>query len=1082
MIKSASIFLAVVLLMSLPAVAAEGKRIVPLNPGFETEGSPGLPQGWKASGPASVDTTVFHGGRASLRLHHAEPASSSVFSEPLPLQVGRFYRLRAWLRTVDAFTNPADRYPTPVAACLTMESFPFTNHSPAAGASSEWREVTVTFVATRASDRIGLHLGYNGKAGGTAWFDDVELEEIADITAVVPAETIQRFGKAFRFSDRGWTFLHIEGKPYSRGYQHGYLMAAEIAAYMEKLAVLQNSANPTQGWSQLRLLTDALLLRQYEEEYLLEMRGMADGMNARKTAMKHKSGPIELLDIVAINSAIDLGQMDSALARTAMPLSGRDFPPAGEEQIPDRLHKCSGLLANRSATTNGDLVFFQMFMWNGYTGVSFNLICDMVPESGRRLVYETFPGGIHSGTDFYLNDAGIMIGETTVQQTPFDITGIPQSDRIRKAAQYATSVDDVVRILDSRNNGLYTNDWLIADARRNEIAVMLQGTKKYKLWRGRNREFPGDTTDFYWCVNNAKDPEVRKEYIPDAQNSPMDINFSPSNRDIVMFDFYQQNRGKIDLAAAIGLMASSPVNRPHACDGKVTTGEMAREMVFMAHYGKTTLREKIPGETPRMPLLPDAVPHLTLGYTTFSPKVLSAMIQALPVPRGDAAQSVGSAVPAEENQAKPAAPQGDAARSVGTAADISAVSDLYAFPASKLWSNTVYPASARENWLVSASAAYHGLLRRLPADGAEAAVAMRDSLAEMNDRLLFLVGQEGNLAAVQGERDYGRYGTYQIPRIRGTFLLHQLHLAMGSQAFSAFMKELHARFQNRPISNLQFKELLRKASPDQALADAAEQWLTRIDLPSPALSASSRQDNGQWQVTLEVVQPQAPHFRFWTTVRLETKKKSFWKSIEVKAGRQSFEFALTDKPVRLVFNAGNDIPAANDRFFTFSHFNDRFASTRVVYGTCREIEAFHSLGLRFCTVLADAFSEILPALHKDSELSRALQADSDLIVLGGSEDNLLSRELGEKLGLELGKNWFSWNGRVYGQENDGLLVVYPNPDNPRRMVTLIVANSALQLYQMTKSYQILPSWALFRGDTVVERGYHHPAAFSIDLN
>ncbi|MCX6558514.1 MAG: C45 family autoproteolytic acyltransferase/hydrolase [Candidatus Aminicenantes bacterium] len=1064
MIKSANIFLVVVLFLSLSVVAAEERRIIPLNPGFETNGNPGLPAGWKVVGPAeraSADTTVFHGGHASLRLRHAEPASSSVFSEPVKLQVGRFYRLRAWLRTVDAFTNPADRYPTPVAACLAMESFPFTNHSPAAGASSEWREVTVIFVATRAIDRIGLHFGYNGKASGTAWFDDVQLEEITDIGAVVPAETIQRYGKAFRFSDRGWTFLHIEGKPYSRGYQHGYLMANEIATYMEKLAVLQNSANPAQGWSQLRLLTDALLLRQYEEEYLLEMRGMADGMNARKTVMKHKSGPIELLDIVAINSAIDLGQMESALARTATPLSGRDFPPAGEEQIPDRLHKCSGLLANRSATANGDLVFFQMFMWNGYTGVSFNVMCDMVPESGRRLVYETFPGGIHSGTDFYLNDAGIMIGETTTQQTPFDGSGIPQSDRIRKAAQYATSVDDVVRILTTRNNGLYTNDWLIADARRNEIAVMLQGTKKYKLWRGRDREFPGDTTDFYWCVNNAKDPEVRKEYIPDAQNSPFDLNFSPSNRDIVMFDFYRQNRGKIDLAAAIGLMASSPINRPHACDGKITTGEMAREMVFMAHYGKTTLREKIPGETPRMPLLPDAVPHLTLGYTTFSPRVLSAMIQTLP-----AAQGVGTAAPVATK----------------LVADVSALADLYAFAADKLWSNTVYPASAQENWFVSASAAYHGLLRRLPADGAEAAAFMRDSLTEMNDRLLFLIGQEGNLTAVQAERNYGRYGSYQIPRIRGTFLLHQLHLAMGSQAFSAFMKDLHARFRNRPMSNMQFKEILSKAALDQALVDAAEQWLTRPDLPAPALSASSKQDNGQWKVTLEVVQPQAPYFCFWTTVRLETEKKSFWKPIEVKAGRQSFEFVLADKPVRLIFNAGNDIPTANDRFFTFSHFNDRFASTRVVYGTCREIEAFHSLGLRFCTVLADAFSETLPPLHKDSEVTQTMRTDSDLIVLGGSEDNLLTRELGEKLGLKLGKNWFSWNGQVFGQENDGLLAVYPNPDNPRRMLTLIIANSALQLYQMTKAYQILPSWALFRGENVVERGYHYPAVFSIDLN
>jgi hypothetical protein len=1058
MIKTMGIVLILFLSLSVPAVAAEGTRVAVMNPGFEANGPQGLPAGWRVSGQSeqvAADHNVFHAGHSSLRLSQNEVSKTSVFSEPLNLRVGRFYRLCAWVHTVDAFTNPADRYPTPVAACLTMESFPFTNHSPAVGATTEWRKVETVFVATRAADRIGLHLGYNGGASGTAWFDDIQLEEVEDISTVVPAETIQRYGKAFRFTDRGWIFLHIEGKPYSRGFQHGYLMADEIAAYMEKLAVLQNTANPVQGWTQLRLLTDALLLRQYEEEYLLEMRGMAEGMNARKVAMKHKIGPMELLDIVAINSAIDLGQMDSALPKTATLLSGRDFPPAGEEQIPDRLHKCTGLLANRTATINGDLVFFQMFMWNGYTGVNFNVICDMAPEQGKRLVYQTFPGGIHSGTDFYLNDAGIMIGETTVQQTSFVSTGIPQSDRIRKAAQYAASIDDVVRILTTRNNGLYTNDWLIGDARSNEIAVLLQGTKKYKLWRGRNREFPGNTTDFYWCVNNAKDPEVRKEYIPDPQNSPFDLNFSPSNRDISMFKFFQQNRGKIDVNAAIGLMASSPINRPHACDGKITSGEMAKEMVFMIHYGKTTLREKIPGETPRMPLLPEAVPHLTLGYSIFSPKVVTEKIQAL--------KNV-----TEENRGKPTP-------------DISAVSDLYSFALKNLWSNTVYPASAKENWFVSATAAYHGLLRRIPAESADAVTYVRDSLAEMNNRLLFLMRTEGNLVAMQTERSYDRYGPYQIPRIRGTFLLHQLRLALGNQAFSSFMKDFHARFQDRAMTNLQFKEWLQNASPALALQDVVDQWLTRLDLPAPKVKASSRPDGEKWKVILEIDQPKAPYFRFWTTVRLETEKKSIWKLIEVKDDRQTFEFVLAEKPERLIFNAGNDIPVERDRFYTFTNFNDKFASTRVVYGTCREIEAFHTLGLRFRTVLADAFSEILPPLHKDSEVTQRILADSDLILLGGSEDNLLTKEVGEKLGLKLGKNWFSWNGQVYGHENDGLVVVYPSPYNTQRMMTLIIANSALQLFQMTKAYQSLPSWALFRGENVVERGYHYPTAFIIDL-
>ncbi|HOW43739.1 MAG TPA: C45 family autoproteolytic acyltransferase/hydrolase [Candidatus Aminicenantes bacterium] len=1035
-------------------LAAEAPQVQVPDAGFEQQGL-GSWQAAAASGAVTVDDDAPRSGQACLKIAHRAPARSSVYSAPLRLRVGQFYRLRAWVRTADAFSDPEGRYPTPVAACLSMDSFPFTNHSPAAGATRGWHELQVVFVATQEQDRVGLHLGYNGDARGEAWFDDVRLEEVSDITEVVAPQTIRRHGPAFRFSDRGWTFLHVEGKPYERGVQHGTLMAEEMAAYMEKLANLQNPAAPDRGWAALRLLTDALMLRGFDEEYLQEMRGMADGMNARGVRMRHKAEAIDLLDVAAVNSAVDLGQLDSALARTATPLSGQSFPPADEERLRERLHKCSAVLANRSATRDGGIVFFQMFMWNGYTGVQFNVMCDVVPERGRRLVYETFPGGIHSGTDFYLNDAGIMIGETTTQQSPFAAGGTPQSNRIRKAAQYAGSIDEVVRILTTGNNGLYTNDWLIGDAGRNEIAVLLLGTKKHKLWRGSANDFPGGTTDFYWCVNNARDPEVRKEFVPDPQNAPYDLAFSPSNRDIAMNDFFRRQRGKIDARSAIGLMASSPINRPHACDGKITTGEMAREMVFMAHFGKTTLREKFPGETPRMPLLPDAVPHLTLGYTAFSPRVLTAKIQALPpAPAADAA-------PLPEELA-------DAA-------------EVYAFPAQGLWSNTVYPAGEEENWFVSASAAYYRLLKGLPADGRAAAPYLRDALAEMNDRLLFLRQNDGELAPLRAARRYDTYSHYQVPRIRGTFLLHQLRLAMGNEAFARLLQAVHGRFAGKPLSNAQFAAALEAAAPGQGLREVADQWLRRGDLPEPAVTARAEAAGGKWRVTLELAQPAERAWRFWTTVRIDTEKGAVWKRLEAGRETRRAEWTLDSRPRRLVFNAGNDIPAAHERFYTHANFADNFAATRLVYGSGRQIEAMRTLGLRWRTALADAFSEVLPPLQQDAEVTRGELEGSHLMLLGGAEDNQLTKEAAAQLGLTLGRDWFAWDGRVYGRENDGLLAVFPSPYNPRRSVTLIVANSALQLYQMTRAYQPLPCWAVFRGAEVVARGYHSPAAFTLPL-
>src|SRR6266581_110552 len=53
-------------------------------------------------------------------------------------------------------------------------------------------------------------------------------------------KSVQRYGPAYRYPQAGWVVLHIEGKPYDRGYQHGYLMASEIAGYLKCFAAMQS--------------------------------------------------------------------------------------------------------------------------------------------------------------------------------------------------------------------------------------------------------------------------------------------------------------------------------------------------------------------------------------------------------------------------------------------------------------------------------------------------------------------------------------------------------------------------------------------------------------------------------------------------------------------------------------------------------------------------------------------------------------------------------------------------------------------------------------------------------------------------
>jgi hypothetical protein len=56
------------------------------------------------------------------------------------------------------------------------------------------------------------------------------------------------------------------------------------------------------------------------------------------------------------------------------------------------------------------------------------------------------------------------------------------------AIQYGGNIDEVVSYLGRRNNGLYTNEWLIGDAKNNEVAMYELGTNKTKLWRSSKNE------------------------------------------------------------------------------------------------------------------------------------------------------------------------------------------------------------------------------------------------------------------------------------------------------------------------------------------------------------------------------------------------------------------------------------------------------------------------------------------------------------------------------------------------------------------------------------------------------------------
>ncbi|MET0402633.1 MAG: C45 family autoproteolytic acyltransferase/hydrolase [Cystobacter sp.] len=1014
--------------------------------------------GWTASGSGQA---LADQGRL-LIVNPAQGGETTVESEPVTLQVGRLYRLSARLGTRDVRADPQARYPTALGACVSMGSFPFTHCSPSPGAEREER-VSVLFFAIQATDRVRLHLGRNGAATGSVWVDDVLLEEVDDISAYIPLESVRWAGRGFRYDEGGWKYVHIEGEPYERGQQYGELVADDIVRYMEKLGTRKNRQDLVNGWDQVRLLTDALFLRRYDAEYLEEMKGIADGVN--RAGVKFKDRRLELLDIAALNSAVDLSQLESANEVSATALSGRTFLNAEDELArAGKGDHCSSFVATKSATRGGDVIMGQLFMWSGYTGVHWDVMLDVQPTRGHRFIMQTFPGGIHSGSDWYINDAGIVIGETTVGQTPFDPDGTPQSNRIRKAAQYASSIDDVARLLRERNNGLYSNDWTLADVKTGEGACFTLGTKTSRMWRTGNEAHPSDTPgglkDFIWANNNNRDLGIRKESVSNPLNAPVDLAYNTWNRDIAFQKYFEQHgQGGIELDNAIRMLASSPINRPHACDGKITTGEMARQLMFLAHYGKTTQREKLVG-TRLIPDLPGATPHLALGYTTFSPVFVADKLKA---------------ARAAWSPEAPPAPVGKR--------DLTKVEASLGFEKKRLWSNTVFPATDGENWLVSGTAAYWNLLERLPEAADKAFDVQRDALAELNARYLYLTSREEDVVPVAARTSYSRYGTYAIPRIKGTFLLHQLRLLLGNASFAKVMRTVHERYANKDITTPDFVRTASEVA-GRDLAPFVAQWVEREGLPEPRPRASTVKAAEGYDVTLEVEQGGVP-YHFVTTVEVVTEKGSVLERVEGKETRETFTFHVAERPVRVVFNPGNDLPVPRERFQVFSNALDDFSQLLFVHGTARGVEAGRTLTLQFRETVADAFTDQLAPVKADAEVTDVELAARDLFVFGGAEDNaLVARMAAEKLlPVEPGNRFFRWKGQTYGRPEDGLAVALPNPWNPKRMLYLYLANSGTQLWHMTRAFQANPlqGWALYRHGEVVAKGFHDVDALTMEL-
>lgn len=398
--------------------------------------------------------------------------------------------------------------------------------------------------------------------------------------------------QAWSFERDGWTYVHLEGTPREIGYQHGYLLKDAIEDNL-KVYELENQHEAGKGWAYFREAGRTVLWPHVNEEYRAELEGIAEGMKAAGSTK-------DVWDVVALNGILELRDYYLPMMNGK---AGRPNPVMAVAP-----GKCSAFIATGKATRDGKIVVAHS-NWSSYAeGERWTVVFDIVPKQGNRILMDGTPGVITSQDDFGVNSAGLMITETTLPMAKgFDVNGVPEFARSRKAMQYAGSIDEYVAILREGNNGGYANSWMVGDRKTGEIAYLELGLKHTPLLRKRD--------GYFVSSNFASNPDLIRDDTPGF--NPKNLSSSMNARHVRAEEFIQGQMGKIDAKVAEAYLSDHedsfehqvradqrslcghedqakegepvwgqpPYSPSGAVTGKVMTAEMAEKMSFVARAG-----------------------------------------------------------------------------------------------------------------------------------------------------------------------------------------------------------------------------------------------------------------------------------------------------------------------------------------------------------------------------------------------------------------------------------------------------------------------------------------------------------------
>ena len=352
---------------------------------------------------------------------------------------------------------------------------------------------------------------------------------------------------SFKIEKNGWLYVHIEGKPYNRGYQHGTHVWKYLKKAIEttKFYCLYDYGKEWDFFIEAAKKIFKPVIKQHYAELYEEMEGIAAGCSA--------AGFQTTIDeIICWNANLiifdywwpneEAGKVLAAGSRTAG--GGRGGP---RNILPDGAPgRCSAFLAvGKDYTHDSKIVLAHNTFENFVSGQYCNMLLSIKPENGSNILMQTQPGFVWSGSDFFITKnsktgANFMGAETTIGGfMPYKI-GNPIFCRIRYAMQYAEKLEDYEAELLKGNTGGYANSWLIGDVINNTIMRIELGLKYH------NTEYK--TNGYFIGFNGAYDPRIRN--LECKAQGFNDIRRHQGARHVRLEELINKYKGRINIDTA----------------------------------------------------------------------------------------------------------------------------------------------------------------------------------------------------------------------------------------------------------------------------------------------------------------------------------------------------------------------------------------------------------------------------------------------------------------------------------------------------------------------------------------------------